>query len=263
MFYLAAAFIAVWLAVTLYVIYLSRRQRELEDELKSLQETAAPCPRNANSGQARKRASHDTGCTTADPRRSTGNPAPPATTEPAGRLQVFLHAVAFVLGFGAVFTLLGSAAGLLGRSLNEFLPVIQRLGAILLIVFGLITIGVFSRLSAFIRQRTDLAHNPAARAWSAFSTSSPRCSIPKSASARCTTSIAAGATGAALCSASASAPAGCPASARSSPASSSWRAIAPQPGRERCCSASTASAWASPSCLQGHVQHGDARTAPP
>jgi cytochrome c-type biogenesis protein len=89
---------------------------------------------------------------------------PPATTEPAGRLQVFLHAVAFVLGFGAVFTLLGSAAGLLGRSLNEFLPVIQRLGAILLIVFGLITIGVFSRLSAFIRQRTDLAHNPAAAA---------------------------------------------------------------------------------------------------
>ncbi len=44
MFYLAAAFIAVWLAVTLYVIYLSRRQRELEDELKSLQETAAASP---------------------------------------------------------------------------------------------------------------------------------------------------------------------------------------------------------------------------
>ena len=97
----------------------------------------------------------------------TGQSTPhrtPAPAEPVGRRPVFLHAVAFVLGFGAVFTLLGSAAGQLGRSLNEFLPVIQRLGAILLIVFGLITIGVFSRLSAFIRQRTDLAHNPAAAA---------------------------------------------------------------------------------------------------
>lgn len=84
--------------------------------------------------------------------------------EPASRLHVFLHAVAFVVGFGAVFTLLGSAAGLLGRSLNEFLPVIQRLGAILLIIFGLITIGAFRRLSNAISSRADLAANPAAAA---------------------------------------------------------------------------------------------------
>lgn len=91
-------------------------------------------------------------------------PRPRPSVEQASRLQVFLHAVAFVVGFGAVFTLLGSAAGLLGRSLNEFLPVIQRMGAVLLVIFGLITIGAFRWLSNAISSRTDLAANPAAAA---------------------------------------------------------------------------------------------------
>lgn len=38
MLYLAAALISVWLIVTLYVIYMSRRQRQLEDELHTLEE---------------------------------------------------------------------------------------------------------------------------------------------------------------------------------------------------------------------------------
>lgn len=97
------------------------------------------------------------------PERTTA-PRTLPVAEPASRLHVFLHAVAFVVGFGAVFTLLGSAAGLLGRSLNEFLPVIQRLGAILLIIFGLITIGAFRWLSNAISSRAALATNPAAAA---------------------------------------------------------------------------------------------------
>lgn len=38
MYFLAAAFIVVWAAVTLYVIYLSNRQRQLEQDLAILQE---------------------------------------------------------------------------------------------------------------------------------------------------------------------------------------------------------------------------------
>ncbi len=38
MFYLAAAFIIVWLVVTAYVLYLSNRQRQLEQELEVLRE---------------------------------------------------------------------------------------------------------------------------------------------------------------------------------------------------------------------------------
>lgn len=38
MFYLAAAFITVWVLITAYVLYLSNRQRQLEQELETLQE---------------------------------------------------------------------------------------------------------------------------------------------------------------------------------------------------------------------------------
>jgi CcmD family protein len=38
MFYLATAFIAVWVLVTAYIIYMSNRQRQLEQEFDILQE---------------------------------------------------------------------------------------------------------------------------------------------------------------------------------------------------------------------------------
>ncbi|MCC6166458.1 MAG: CcmD family protein [Caldilineaceae bacterium] len=38
MFYLAAAFILMWVAVTGYVFFMSRRQRALEEELQTLEE---------------------------------------------------------------------------------------------------------------------------------------------------------------------------------------------------------------------------------
>lgn len=50
----------------------------------------------------------------------------------------FLHALALVLGFTAVFTLLGASVGLLGGYvLYDLLPVIVRVGSVLLIVFAL------------------------------------------------------------------------------------------------------------------------------
>ena len=38
MFYLAAAFIAVWVIVTVYVLYIGNRQRQLEQEVEILEE---------------------------------------------------------------------------------------------------------------------------------------------------------------------------------------------------------------------------------
>jgi cytochrome c-type biogenesis protein len=92
------------------------------------------------------------------------DPTAQSSTDRANRLRVFMHAVAFVAGFTVVFTLLGSAAGLLGRSLNVYLPVIQRFGAILLIIFGLATLGFFRWLSRQIGNRVELDENPAAAA---------------------------------------------------------------------------------------------------
>ena len=88
-------------------------------------------------------------------------PRPPA---PANRGLIMLHSLAFVLGFGIVFTLLGLTASFFGQQMRAFAPVIQRLGAILLVIFGLTTLGVFRWLADRIRQSTDLAANPAAAA---------------------------------------------------------------------------------------------------
>jgi CcmD family protein len=38
MFYVASAFIIVWVLVTAYLVYMSNRQRQLEQELDILQE---------------------------------------------------------------------------------------------------------------------------------------------------------------------------------------------------------------------------------
>ena len=85
-------------------------------------------------------------------------------TAPVGRSSTFLHALAFVLGFGAIFTLLGSAAGLLGQSLNSYLPLIQRFGAILLLIFGLTTIGIVGWIVNRVQANEKLAANPAVAA---------------------------------------------------------------------------------------------------
>lgn len=92
------------------------------------------------------------------PGRSIPNPAQ------ANRVVVFLHALAFVFGFTLVFTLLGSAAGLFGQRLTAYEDTLQRFGAILLVIFGLTTLGVFRWIANRIRQSTNLATNPAAAA---------------------------------------------------------------------------------------------------
>lgn len=93
-----------------------------------------------------------------DPRVSA-KPAPSVS-----RSSTFFHSLAFVLGFGAVFTLLGSAAGLIGQNLNEYLPFVQRIGALLLLVFGLTTLGVLGWIVRRIQANARLAANPAVAA---------------------------------------------------------------------------------------------------
>lgn len=87
-----------------------------------------------------------------------------AAATPVSRSSTFFHSLAFVLGFGAIFTLLGSAAGLIGQNLNEYLPFVQRLGAILLLIFGLTTLGVLGWIVRRVQANAKLAANPAVAA---------------------------------------------------------------------------------------------------
>ncbi|MCE5258223.1 MAG: cytochrome c biogenesis protein CcdA [Chloroflexi bacterium] len=55
----------------------------------------------------------------------------------AGKLHLVIHAAFFVLGFGIIFVLLGAAAGLLGGLLGRILPILVRIGGLILVVLGL------------------------------------------------------------------------------------------------------------------------------
>ncbi|MEI6289191.1 MAG: cytochrome c biogenesis protein CcdA [Chloroflexota bacterium] len=59
------------------------------------------------------------------------------------KLITFLHGVAFVLGFSAVFVILGIAASALGGILFDIRTWLGRIGGLLVVVFGLHMIGVF------------------------------------------------------------------------------------------------------------------------
>jgi cytochrome c-type biogenesis protein len=64
--------------------------------------------------------------------------------EVAGRRRAALtHALLFIAGFSLIFVLLGASATALGRALNYYQVWLQRVGGVLIILFGLICLGVF------------------------------------------------------------------------------------------------------------------------
>ncbi|HEU5304455.1 MAG TPA: cytochrome c biogenesis protein CcdA [Gemmatimonadales bacterium] len=64
--------------------------------------------------------------------------------EVADRRRVALvHAALFVAGFSLIFMLLGASATALGRALNYYQVWLQRVGGVLIILFGLLCLGVF------------------------------------------------------------------------------------------------------------------------
>ncbi|MBI1299269.1 hypothetical protein GC175_30425 [bacterium] len=98
---------------------------------------------------------------------SKEQPQPQASSQPArtvSRSVTFSHALAFVVGFSVVFTFLfGPAAVFLGQGLNQYFLILQKFGAVLLLIFGLVTLGVFRWLIDRISERADLQTNRVAR----------------------------------------------------------------------------------------------------
>jgi cytochrome c-type biogenesis protein len=68
--------------------------------------------------------------------------AGPQVTLPTSRWRVMPHAIAFVLGFGAVFTLLGVTAYVAAGPLRDNLTLLRQIGGIVLIVLGLNLMGI-------------------------------------------------------------------------------------------------------------------------
>ena len=71
---------------------------------------------------------------------ATGGTAPLGPS--ANRWLAMRHAIAYVIGFGSVFTILGLTATYLAGPLFDYLPILRQLGGVLLIVLGLNLAGV-------------------------------------------------------------------------------------------------------------------------
>ena len=65
-----------------------------------------------------------------------------AADGPAGRRETMSHALAFVLGFGVVFTVIGASVGLAGGLIADRMPTLEKIAGVFLIVLGLNLMGV-------------------------------------------------------------------------------------------------------------------------
>lgn len=83
--------------------------------------------------------------------------APPATS----RLQVFVTSLAFVIGFSLVFVALGASATAIGKFMFAKLPLLSRIAGVVLIVFGLHTMGVFKLAFLETEKRVHTQRKPA------------------------------------------------------------------------------------------------------
>lgn len=79
----------------------------------------------------------------------------------AARRRATLHASLFVLGFSLVFVTLGAAATALGVRIQHSLPLMQQIGGVVIVLFGLTMLGVL-RVPALMRERRlQVAAKPA------------------------------------------------------------------------------------------------------
>lgn len=76
------------------------------------------------------------------------------------RKLAMLHATLFVIGFSLIFILLGASATALGRALKHYEVWVTRVGAILIILFGLYLTGLIKIRAFGQEQRLHLERKP-------------------------------------------------------------------------------------------------------
>jgi cytochrome c-type biogenesis protein len=84
-----------------------------------------------------------------------------ASAPPAAGRQVFFASLAFVLGFSVVFISLGAAASTLGAVLMERLTLLGKIAGVLLIIFGLHTMGLLKISWLYKEKRIQTSSKPA------------------------------------------------------------------------------------------------------
>jgi len=83
------------------------------------------------------------------------------TVEPGTGRRVLLSAIAFVLGFSAVFVGLGATASVIGQSIARYFDTLAIVAGIIIIVMGLHFLGVFRIALLFREARVHVDRQPA------------------------------------------------------------------------------------------------------
>ncbi len=80
--------------------------------------------------------------------------------EKANRTATFVHALFFVLGFSVIFVALGATASFIGQVLNQHILTLQKIGGIIVIIFGLHTIGIIKIPFLYYEARAEIKSRP-------------------------------------------------------------------------------------------------------
>lgn len=76
------------------------------------------------------------------------------------RFETFLHSLFFVMGFSVIFVALGATASLIGQVLNQHIFTLRKVGGIIVIIFGLHTIGVIKIPFLYYEARAEIKTRP-------------------------------------------------------------------------------------------------------
>jgi cytochrome c-type biogenesis protein len=81
----------------------------------------------------------------------------------AARRQAAVHSALFILGFGGLFVALGATATAMGGALVHYLPALQQVGGVVVILFGVYMLGLLRIPSLMEERRVHLASRPAGK----------------------------------------------------------------------------------------------------
>ena len=81
--------------------------------------------------------------------------------EGVNRKATFIHSLLFVLGFSAIFIILGASASFLGQFFKQYELWIARIGGVIIIIFGLHLSGVFKLAPLMHEKRIHVSDTPA------------------------------------------------------------------------------------------------------
>ena len=77
------------------------------------------------------------------------------------RQRIIIHSLLFIAGFTIVFVLLGASATFVGSFLREHMKAMQKIGAVLIMLFGLHVSGLFPIQMLLGEKRVNIRNKPA------------------------------------------------------------------------------------------------------